>query len=114
MIIQIMWPPDGCHPNKNTSMHWRDKGNARKWYKEACIVDTKRQTKEKITGDANIPVSIVFHPPRNSGDIDNMLAACKAGLDGMCLALGIDDKRLRPMTLDVGEKSPGGKVVIEI
>jgi len=32
----------------------------------------------------------------------------------MCDALGINDKRLRPLTLDVGEKYPSGKIIITL
>jgi hypothetical protein len=39
-------------------------------------------------------LSLEFHPPtRRSYDRDNAIAACKAGIDGMTRALGIDDKR---------------------
>lgn len=114
MRIELSWPPDGCHPNKSMSMNWRDKGKHRKWYKELCNADTRNQVSCPIKVTGMVPVSIVFHPKRNSGDIDNMLAACKSGIDGMCLALGIDDRILRPMTLDVGKKSEFGKVILTI
>jgi len=85
---------------------------AKQTYRDSCFFDTKAQIIGTIGAEGNVPVSIMFHPPRNSGDIDNMLAALKSGIDGMCDALGINDKRLRPLTLDIGDKFPSGKIII--
>lgn len=54
-----------------------------------------------------ISVSIVFYPPRNTGDLDNMLSSCKALFDGISDAWGINDKLFRPITLDVGRADKG-------
>lgn len=110
LTIELPWPPVGCHPNRSVTMHWSKKGAARKEYRQSCGWVAK--TIHARFEDGNIPVSIVFYPPNGYGDIDNMLAAIKGGIDGVCEVWGINDKRLRPMTLDVAEKFPLGKVVI--
>lgn len=61
----------------------------------------------KSTGQSidTVPVALdlLFIPARNAGDIDNMLAATKAGLDGISLAFGVDDKNFRPITIDIAK-----------
>lgn len=114
MILEFSWPPKDCKINGNAALHWSKKGAARKAYKNDCYAETLIQSKGFNPPDGNIEVRVTFHPPRNSGDLDNMLFACKGLFDGMCFALGIDDKRFRPMVLDVGEKVPGGKVIVEL
>src|SRR5690606_36078278 len=48
------------------------------------------------------PLRITFAAPDGRHrDLDNMLAASKAALDGVADALGIDYKRFRPITIDV-------------
>src|SRR3546814_8129920 len=47
--------------------------------------------------DCPLPVKITFCPPdRRHRDDDNMIASFKSGRDGMCEALGINDRLLRP------------------
>ena len=61
-----------------------------------------------------MPVKITFQPPdRRKRDRDNMIAAFKAGQDGLADALGIDDAILVP-TYDTGEPVKGGRVDIEL
>lgn len=64
--------------------------------------------------DGNIYTKIMFYPPSNRGDIDGFLSAAKNGIDGMCMALGINDKRLRPILLDVGPAQKGGNIIVEM
>lgn len=111
MQITLDWPPRELSPNVRA--HWTKKLKFKQSYRDGCFFDTKAQAIGRFETDGKIPVSIMFHPPRNTGDIDNMLATAKSGLDGMCDALGINDKRLRPMTLDVGEKYPSGKIIVD-
>lgn len=64
-------------------------------------------------GEGNIPVSIIFSTPdKRSRDLDNMLGAIKHGLDGIAAAMGVDDRRFRPLVVDsvLGER-PGCVVV---
>ena len=67
---------------------------------------------------ANIPKSdykemhIIFYKPnRRHMDLDNMLASMKSGLDGMCLALEIDDRCFKKITIEISENI-GGMVKI--
>ncbi len=55
---------------------------------------------------------MLFHAPdRRRRDLDNLLSSCKSYLDGVALAYGINDSRLRPMTIDFADEIfKGGKV----
>ena len=51
-----------------------------------------------------LSVAITFFPPdRRHRDLDNMLASLKAALDGIALAVGIDDSR---WTLTLSKGAP--------
>ncbi|SOE49110.1 hypothetical protein ODI_R1848 [Orrella dioscoreae] len=41
-------------------------------------------------------------PDRRRRDIDNLLACMKSQMDGIAIALGVDDSQFRPITLDDG------------
>lgn len=60
-----------------------------------------------------MPISIIFHPPHSNYDLDNCLAALKAALDGVAMALKMNDKMFRPISIDFGDVVPGGEVVME-
>lgn len=48
-------------------------------------------------------LSLTFYPPtRRSYDLDNLLARCKAGLDGLADVVGVDDSR---WTLEISKNS---------
>lgn len=62
----------------------------------------------------NAELNITFNPPdRRRRDLDNMLAACKAYLDGISDALGVDDSNFK-LTIQKGEVVKGGQVVVEV
>lgn len=59
-------------------------------------------------------LAIEFCPPDNRRrDLDNMLASCKACLDGLSDALGVDDSQWT-LTLLRGPKAKGGAVNITV
>lgn len=62
-----------------------------------------------------IRVEMLFHPPANYRyDVDGLQSRMKAYLDGIALALGVDDVHFRPIS-SIGEKHPPyGKVVVTI
>ena len=53
-------------------------------------------------------------PDKRKRDDDNMLAAFKAGRDGLADALGIDDNRFVTQISVSGETAKGGMVRVEI
>lgn len=108
-MIALPWPPKELSPNARP--HHMQKYKASRRYKSECYILAKGKGPE-VNG--NIPLLIWFHPPTNRfPDLDNCLAAIKAGVDGVAEAWGINDKIFRPITIDFGEPVKGGKVVMQ-
>jgi crossover junction endodeoxyribonuclease RusA len=57
-----------------------------------------------------------FHPPtRRRMDLDNVIASCKAYIDGLACALGIDDSKIAMRFPErLGEPVKGGAIVVEV
>lgn len=106
-MITFPWPPAPLRPNARN--HWATKAKASKEYKEICFYLTKEQnlpTKEYTE------LHLIFSPPsKRHYDLDNLLASVKAGLDGMSLALKIDDKCFTKITVEKTE-DVGGMVKV--
>lgn len=91
MELTMPWPPKLCSPNAR--VHWGRKARAQKALKEAWFYQAKEQGAQPIKAD-RLEVSLEFHcPDRRARDMDNMLSSCKSGLDGLAMALGVDDSR---------------------
>lgn len=100
MIVTMPWPPSGLSPNAR--LHWAQKSALTKAYRRACWA-AALQAGIKTDWDGPIHVWLDYYPPdRRHRDMDNVLAASKAALDGLADALGINDRRFRlhPNILD--------------
>ncbi|QDP55342.1 MAG: hypothetical protein Tp176DCM1853251_26 [Prokaryotic dsDNA virus sp.] len=109
-FVTLPWFPRDLSPNSRA--HWRTKAAAAAKYKADCQYAAMAAGIRQIPAAA-LHVSITFHPPRNTGDLDNMLAAMKSGLDGIAAATGVDDRRWS-ITITRGEKIKGGAVYVAI
>lgn len=110
MIITLPWPPKELSPNAR--MHWARLAKAKKAYRAACAWQAKAQGAQPITAD-RLHLTLTFHAPtRRSFDLDNALARCKAGLDGLCDVLGVDDSKWS-LTIRKAD-TVGGFVKVEI
>jgi crossover junction endodeoxyribonuclease RusA len=116
MRIVLPWPPKELSPNAR--VHWATLAKLKRQYREACRVQTLAQGSKEIqhiwlNKPNNLNLAITFFPPtRRAYDLDNALARCKAGLDGLADALGVDDKHWS-ISIAKSEKI-GGMVVVEI
>lgn len=91
--IVLPWPPKELSPNSR--LHLAMKKVAVANYREVCRVLTI-QSKVKIDWPGDVHAWIDFIPPdRRLRDDDNAFASFKAGRDGICDALGINDNRIR-------------------
>jgi crossover junction endodeoxyribonuclease RusA len=91
--VTLPWPPKELSPNAR--IHWAKKSKAAKAYRASCYLLTK-QSGMAVDWGGDVHAWIDFYPPdKRHRDDDNMIAAFKAGRDGMADALGIDDKRIR-------------------
>lgn len=102
----LPWPPKELSPNSRKDR--RGTTSIRKQYKNDCWVAAKEA---KLRPSQHL--HIVFHPPKGGRrDLDNMLGAIKYGLDGVALAMGMDDSEWS-LTIVKGEPiRPHGEVHI--
>ena len=108
----LPFPPAKLSPNAR--LHWAQKAKAVKAYRRDCFVLASPFVNGQHRGTGLLPVRITFHPPdKRRRDRDNMIAAFKAGADGIADAIGIDDARWSPTYL-VGDPVKGGKVTVTI
>ena len=111
IVICLPWPEVKLSPNQR--QHWSVTGKAKASYRFACEVVTLGNRTATVP-DGPLSLSLVFCPPtKRSYDRDNLATRMKAGLDGMCDALGFDDSRFAVVTVRVipSEGKPGRVIV---
>lgn len=111
MRIELPWPPKGLSPNAR--MHWAALAKIKKATRHAWALQAKAQGAIPMQAEA-LRLRMVFHAPtRRAYDLDNALARCKAGLDGLADVLRVDDSRWS-ITIERGEPVKGGSVAVEV
>lgn len=109
MMVKLPWPPRGLWPNYRH--HWASMARAKRNYRSTAWALAKE---EGGTMAGRLAVHLTFCPPdKRRRDMDNMLAAMKAGLDGISQAIGVDDS-LWSLSLRVGDIVPGGAVYVTL
>ena len=116
LTIELPWVNAALSPNARC--HWRDKHKATVSAKNYAWGMTKSLMPAlgiaAGSWDGPVAVLVTFHPAIDRGrDLDNMLASCKAWLDGISKALGIDDKHFRPVPA-MGEKRKPACVIVTL
>ena len=105
MIIRLDWPNPKLAPNRAAGKHWGGLAAL----KQKAKADAHALTKNALQGrkspyldfKGDIPLSLFYvTPDKRKRDSDNLLAASKHALDGVALALGVDDSRFRPILVD--------------
>ena len=112
--VTLPWPPEATSPNASGQGKWRRKSEAASSYKRTCWALCKAAGLSRMDADA-VDVSVIFQPPSaRRYDLDNQLARVKQGLDAVADAIGVDDSQWASMTLERGDKTPGGAVVVHV
>lgn len=113
-MIILPWFDSALSPNART--HWAKKAAAVKSARTIAYLRTREAGfgKHTFAGyDGRIDVWIDFYAKtRRYPDGDNALAACKAYLDGIADALGVNDSRFVHHPFVMNETFDGGKIVI--
>ncbi|MBV6304918.1 endonuclease [Candidimonas humi] len=92
IILELPWPPKELSPNAR--VHWAKKAAAAKRYKRICWTITKAAKGDRIQGRRRVDLRFYPKTPRRR-DEDNLIGWMKYGLDGIALALGIDDSQFQ-------------------
>ena len=113
MIVTLPWPNRDLSPNVKKG--WRAKWRATKAAKLSAWVRVKSDSLHRSFAGADVlHVKITFHPPdRRARDEDNLVASCKAYLDGIAGAILVDDSRFR-LSHTVGDVCKGGAVIVTV
>ena len=113
VLIRLDWPPRALWPNVKDKAHWRDTAKAKKAAKNSAFWQMQGQ-RHAIRDCEHRHLTLTFYPPTNRKfDLDNAFAAMKAQLDAVRDLWGVDDCEWT-FTLERGEKTKGGCVLIEI
>lgn len=110
-MIVLPWPDRRLSPNAR--MHWAHLAKVKKQARhDARILTTLalslKQKREIAAIDGKILMTVTFYPPdARHRDDDNMIASFKAARDGIAEALGVDDKRFRPIYKFEDPSKPG-------
>lgn len=114
ITVELAWPPRQLSPNGR--FHHMEVYRFKKAAKDTAYWVTKetlgRQTCEH---NGTVAVRIIAHPIKGKAqpDADNLMACMKGALDGIALALGIDDKHFAP-SVEFAEPVTGGRVTVTI
>lgn len=112
-VVYLSWPPRALWPNAR--VHYMALHKAKKAYAEECRWCCKLVRLPQMTDAKRLNASITFAPPdRRRRDMDNMLAAIKAGIDAVAAHVGVDDSKWT-MTLTLAKPTDGpGQVRIAL
>lgn len=103
--VTLPWPPKAL--SANSRKQHRYSTDDRKAYKETCW-KLGKEAKFHATH-----LDITFCPPdARRRDTDNLIASIKYGLDGLALAMGVDDQEFNPITARRGKPMPPHGCVI--
>jgi len=111
------WPPQALSPNARP--HWSARRKAAQTamneaFWEAYRVGAKEWAKELPPG-ARFNITIRAEPDVERGrDKDNLVAQCKASLDGLAAVLGVNDTAFEAPTIEWGDRHRGGRLIFEI
>ena len=116
LTIELPWPSADLSPNGR--IHHMALARAKKSAKNHAWGWTKAAMGPLGIAHGSfvgpVAVQITFHPEMDRNrDLDNMQARMKAALDGISLALGIDDTHFRPVS-SIGEKRKPACVVVTL
>lgn len=107
------WPPSELSPNGR--LHWAQLARAKKIFRQRCYYETLQQRQKQGDGlFGKLKLEMTFYrPQRRDYDRDNLLARCKAMLDGVADGLKINDKHFDTIAVRVADEI-GGYVIVRI
>ena len=116
MIIELPFPDARLNPNQSNGKSWKSTLVYRDAAKQTGYIQARSALENQTLPPAPYySISITFLPPdRRHRDADNLHAAMKNYIDGVCSALKINDAKFRSITLSFGEPRNPGATIVEI
>ena len=111
LTLTMPWPAKALHPNARP--HWAYKARVVRDSREYAAWTARAAGYKPAEG--TISVRLTFRPPdKRRRDVDGMLSACKAMLDGIADGIGVDDSVFRLERPEVGEPVKCGSVSVTL
>ncbi len=116
MIIELPFPDPRLNPNQSNGKSWKSSRAYRDDAKQTGYVQARSALENQTLPPAPYyAIQITFYPPdRRHRDADNLHAAMKHYVDGICSALEINDAKFRSIILSFGEVRKPGATIVEI
>jgi hypothetical protein len=111
--IEVSWPADSLWPNK--SAHRYVQARSRKAAKREAFYATKLAMPHDWAPEGEkVSVHVVGHckPTGPHPDKDNTVAAIKSHLDGIALAIGMNDRNFEAPTVEWADRCERGKLIV--
>ena len=91
-------------PNRKNGHHWAKTKGSKDTARDEAFYITKEVFKTSVLHtDGLIPLNITFvQSDKRHRDLDNLLAASKPAIDGIAMALNVDDSIFEPITIKRG------------
>ena len=113
LTVTLPWPVRAAWPNGGHG-HWAVVHRERKRQHALAYYKGLERPRGMFRGVERFRVTITGHPTRPGRvDADNLVAAVKGYLDGLALALRVDDSRFA-LSASIAEPVPGGEVVVTV
>ena len=113
LFVELSWPAKQLSPNGR--YHHMVRHRYAKAAKTEAGWATKAAPGWRDFGGDRFDVLIRAYPPVNRRrDADNIIASCKAALDGIADALGVDDSTFNAPRVEWGDVVEHGKIVVRI
>lgn len=115
MIVRLPFPSPLLFPNRKHADHWTKAHTAKVKARDDAFYAAKAANSGIWQPAGYVPLSVLFvTPTRHRRDADGMLGAIKPALDGIALALGIDDSIFKPVLIDWIDGEKPGAVIVAI
>lgn len=119
IIIELPWPDKDLSPNAR--VHWSHKRvswvQAKQFVRVALrlYADSVLPLKLDVPPNVDHQLELEFcYPTKGKRDLDNLLASCKAYIDGIAEWFTMDDAHFQPIIVRRGPIVKGGKVIVGI
>lgn len=112
MILRMSWPHKNLSPNAR--VHRMVVAKEKRAARNEAFWVAAADMQSNFIGARGVVVTLTFCPPdKRRRDLDNMLSSCKAMLDGLSDAIGVDDSEWS-IHLKRGASVKGGAVHVEV
>jgi crossover junction endodeoxyribonuclease RusA len=113
--VELDFPAPELFPNRSKGKHWATLHKHKTAARDAAFVKTIRLGPPPTFITAELYLIITFEmPDKRHRDVDNCLAAAKSALDGVAIALRVDDSRFNPLIIFRKPGQKPGKMIVEI